>query len=165
MTASTLRTALCRSCAYRAARSRPSTLQIHHRPFTISARNSCPGPTTRLLSENISSNNRDGIQSAPCGSSGSSKSQRKSGLSALRGSRDKKDKAKGEKHRMILGQSPDIPIRTRFAPSPTGYLHLGSLRTALFNNLTSLASKGGSFILRIEDTDQVSVQSQERLIA
>lgn len=57
---------------------------------------------------------------------------------------------------------PDGPARTRFAPSPTGYLHLGSLRTALFNYL--LAKKtGGQFLLRIEDTDQVrktaSVQS------
>ncbi|KAL4893435.1 mitochondrial glutamyl-tRNA synthetase [Aspergillus ambiguus] len=48
---------------------------------------------------------------------------------------------------------PDFPARTRFAPSPTGYLHLGSLRTALFNYL--LARKtGGQFLLRIEDTDQ-----------
>lgn len=46
------------------------------------------------------------------------------------------------------------PARTRFAPSPTGFLHLGGLRTALFNYL--LAKKtGGQFILRIEDTDQV----------
>ncbi|KAF7726470.1 Glutamyl-tRNA synthetase [Apophysomyces ossiformis] len=45
------------------------------------------------------------------------------------------------------------PVRVRFAPSPTGYLHLGGLRTALFNYL--LARKhGGQFILRIEDTDQ-----------
>ena len=57
--------------------------------------------------------------------------------------------------RTILGQSSDLPIRARFAPSPTGYLHLGSLRTALFNNLAASASKGGAFILRIEDTDQV----------
>ncbi|CAI6332401.1 unnamed protein product [Periconia digitata] len=48
---------------------------------------------------------------------------------------------------------PSEPARTRFAPSPTGYLHLGSLRTALFNYL--LAKKtGGQFLLRIEDTDQ-----------
>ncbi|KAL0089188.1 glutamyl-tRNA synthetase [Phycomyces blakesleeanus] len=47
------------------------------------------------------------------------------------------------------------PARVRFAPSPTGYLHLGGLRTALFNYL--LAKKtGGQFILRIEDTDRVS---------
>jgi glutamyl-tRNA synthetase len=47
------------------------------------------------------------------------------------------------------------PMRTRFAPSPTGTLHLGSLRTALFNYLLAKAT-GGSFILRIEDTDTVS---------
>lgn len=58
--------------------------------------------------------------------------------------------------RNILGQSSQLPIRARFAPSPTGYLHLGSLRTALFNNLAASASKGGAFILRIEDTDQVT---------
>ncbi|CAG8561226.1 15023_t:CDS:10 [Funneliformis caledonium] len=46
-----------------------------------------------------------------------------------------------------------IPVRVRFAPSPTGYLHLGGLRTALFNYL--LARKtGGKFLLRIEDTDR-----------
>lgn len=49
---------------------------------------------------------------------------------------------------------PTTPARTRFAPSPTGYLHLGSLRTALFNFLTAKAT-GGQFILRIEDTDKV----------
>ena len=44
-------------------------------------------------------------------------------------------------------------VRTRFAPSPTGYMHVGNLRTALYAYL--LAKKdGGSFILRIEDTDQ-----------
>jgi glutamyl-tRNA synthetase len=43
--------------------------------------------------------------------------------------------------------------RVRFAPSPTGALHLGSLRTALFNWLAARSS-GGAFILRIEDTDQ-----------
>lgn len=45
------------------------------------------------------------------------------------------------------------PVRVRFAPSPTGHMHLGSARTALYNYL--LAKKtGGKFILRIEDTDQ-----------
>lgn len=45
------------------------------------------------------------------------------------------------------------PTRVRFAPSPTGHMHLGSARTALYNYL--LAKKtGGKFILRIEDTDQ-----------
>ncbi len=45
-------------------------------------------------------------------------------------------------------------IRVRFAPSPTGYLHIGGARTALFNWVFA-RSKGGKFILRIEDTDQV----------
>lgn len=44
-------------------------------------------------------------------------------------------------------------VRTRFAPSPTGYLHLGSARTALFNFLFAKNQKG-VFILRIEDTDR-----------
>ena len=43
-------------------------------------------------------------------------------------------------------------IRTRFAPSPTGYMHIGNLRTALYEYLIA-KSKGGKFILRIEDTD------------
>ena len=45
------------------------------------------------------------------------------------------------------------PIRVRFAPSPTGPLHIGGLRTALFNYLFAKKS-GGTFVLRIEDTDQ-----------
>ena len=45
------------------------------------------------------------------------------------------------------------PARVRFAPSPTGYLHLGGLRTALFDWLYARHT-GGQFILRIEDTDQ-----------
>lgn len=44
------------------------------------------------------------------------------------------------------------PIRVRFAPSPTGYLHVGGARTALYNYLFA-KNKGGQFILRIEDTD------------
>jgi len=44
-------------------------------------------------------------------------------------------------------------IRTRFAPSPTGYLHVGGLRTALYNYLYA-KKNGGKFILRIEDTDR-----------
>ena len=45
-------------------------------------------------------------------------------------------------------------IRTRFAPSPTGFLHIGGARTALFNWLFT-RHHGGEFVLRIEDTDQV----------
>ncbi len=47
-----------------------------------------------------------------------------------------------------------MTVRVRFAPSPTGYLHLGGARTALFNWLFA-KRKGGTFILRIEDTDKV----------
>ena len=45
-----------------------------------------------------------------------------------------------------------MPIRTRFAPSPTGYLHIGGVRTALFNWLFA-KGQGGQFLLRIDDTD------------
>ena len=46
-----------------------------------------------------------------------------------------------------------MEVRTRFAPSPTGYMHLGNLRTALYTYLFARRN-GGKFILRIEDTDQ-----------
>ena len=46
-----------------------------------------------------------------------------------------------------------MEVRTRFAPSPTGFMHLGGLRTALYNYLFA-KKHGGKFILRIEDTDQ-----------
>ncbi|KAF6010068.1 hypothetical protein HII12_003614 [Brettanomyces bruxellensis] len=52
----------------------------------------------------------------------------------------------------LLSQ-PTKPVRSRFAPSPTGFLHLGSLRTALYNYLIA-RSTHGQFILRLEDTDQ-----------
>ena len=44
-------------------------------------------------------------------------------------------------------------VHVRFAPSPTGFVHVGSLRTALYNYLFA-KHRGGKFILRIEDTDQ-----------
>lgn len=53
------------------------------------------------------------------------------------------------------------PVRVRFAPAPTGYLHLGSARAALFNWLTA-RHLGGSFLLRVEDTDLE--RSQQALI-
>jgi glutamyl-tRNA synthetase len=53
------------------------------------------------------------------------------------------------------------PQVTRFAPSPTGYLHLGNARTALYNFLAA-RSGGGRFVLRIEDTDMG--RSEERLL-
>jgi len=48
---------------------------------------------------------------------------------------------------------PQGKVRTRFAPSPTGYMHVGNLRTALYTWLIA-RNQGGTFILRIEDTDQ-----------
>lgn len=48
---------------------------------------------------------------------------------------------------------PDAPVRVRFAPSPTGLLHIGGLRTALYNYLLA-EQTGGTFVLRIEDTDR-----------
>src|SRR5262249_48797619 len=46
-----------------------------------------------------------------------------------------------------------MTVRTRFAPSPTGYLHIGGVRTALFNWLFA-RHHGGTYLLRIDDTDQ-----------
>ena len=53
---------------------------------------------------------------------------------------------------MTVNPSPAAPPRVRFAPSPTGHLHIGGARTALFNWLFA-RRLGGTFILRIEDTD------------
>lgn len=50
-------------------------------------------------------------------------------------------------------------VRVRFAPSPTGYLHIGGARTALFNWMYAKA-QGGQFVLRIEDTDQVRSKNE-----
>lgn len=50
------------------------------------------------------------------------------------------------------------PPRLRFAPSPTGHLHLGGLRTALFNHLFA-RRWNGKWVLRIEDTDRVSMST------
>src|SRR5688572_30214214 len=56
------------------------------------------------------------------------------------------------------------PVRVRFAPSPTGYLHVGGARTALFNYLFA-RRHGGVFVLRIEDTDRErSTEESERAI-
>ena len=46
-----------------------------------------------------------------------------------------------------------MSVRVRYAPSPTGHLHIGNARTALFNYLFA-KKNGGSFIVRIEDTDK-----------
>ncbi len=59
---------------------------------------------------------------------------------------------------------PESTLCTRFAPSPTGYLHIGGARTALFN--WAYARRfGGKFILRIEDTDRErSTEESERAV-
>ena len=54
---------------------------------------------------------------------------------------------------MDLAPNAPTPPRVRFAPSPTGLLHIGGLRTALYNYLLA-RGQGGAFLLRIEDTDQ-----------
>jgi glutamyl-tRNA synthetase len=57
-----------------------------------------------------------------------------------------------------------MTVRVRFAPSPTGYLHIGAARSALFNWLYARKS-GGKFLLRIEDTDlQRSTEESTRSI-
>jgi glutamyl-tRNA synthetase len=58
------------------------------------------------------------------------------------------------------------PVRVRFAPSPTGNLHVGGARTALFNYLFA-RSKGGRFVLRVEDTDleRSTRKSEEAVLA
>lgn len=56
-------------------------------------------------------------------------------------------------------KSSSRPVRVRFAPSPTGYLHVGGARTALYNFLYA-KNQGGTFILRIEDTDQARSTEQ-----
>ena len=53
----------------------------------------------------------------------------------------------------VTSEHINAEVRVRFAPSPTGDLHIGGLRTALYNYLFAKAN-GGKFILRVEDTDK-----------
>src|SRR5215211_4168985 len=53
----------------------------------------------------------------------------------------------------IVSPDPSVPVRVRFAPSPTGFLHIGGARTALYNWLYA-RGRGGELVLRIEDTDR-----------
>ena len=56
-----------------------------------------------------------------------------------------------------------MTVKTRFAPSPTGYLHVGGARTALYSWLFA-KNQGGEFVLRIEDTDLERNRSEERRV-
>ena len=60
--------------------------------------------------------------------------------------------SRGERTRSIRQYASGVSVRVRFAPSPTGYLHIGGARTALFNWLFA-RHEGGEFLLRIENTD------------
>src|SRR5512133_99512 len=60
--------------------------------------------------------------------------------------------SRGERTRSIRQYASGVSVRVRFAPSPTGYLHVGGARTALFNWLFA-RHEGGAFLLRIENTD------------
>jgi glutamyl-tRNA synthetase len=66
---------------------------------------------------------------------------------------EKKSKARPSASENHLADPNTRPVVTRFAPSPTGYLHIGGARTALFNWLYA-RHRGGKFLLRIEDTDK-----------
>lgn len=143
---------------------RPTAILQRHGMNLVTAIRAAPRLRPHNLRGICNTISRNDAQAAATPSSEhASRGQRSSGgASGLKGLRTKnkahKDKSKTSDDastRTIFGQSSQLPIRARFAPSPTGYLHLGSLRTALFNNLASSASKQGSFILRIEDTDQV----------
>src|ERR1051326_8797588 len=64
----------------------------------------------------------------------------------------------------ILSSPPDMSVRVRFAPSPTGYLHIGAARSALFNWLYARKT-GGTFLLPSEETDlRPSIEESARAI-
>ncbi len=68
--------------------------------------------------------------------------------------RKKKEKTRAESAPAERPQGVAAGVRTRFAPSPTGFMHVGNVRTALYAWLFAL-KHGGAFVLRIEDTDKV----------
>jgi glutamyl-tRNA synthetase len=70
-----------------------------------------------------------------------------------------KARASASGETLTSASSPSRPVVTRFAPSPTGYLHIGGARTALFNWLYA-RHNGGKFLLRIEDTDRARSTSE-----
>jgi len=68
-------------------------------------------------------------------------------------SRDRVRTPRGLDETILRAYTVGMSVRTRFAPSPTGYLHVGGARTALFNFLFA-RNHGGTFVLRVEDTDE-----------
>src|SRR6058998_76884 len=66
----------------------------------------------------------------------------------------KRKESAPQRKRQNMPSASRSPVVTRFAPSPTGYLHIGGARTALFNWLFA-RHHGGQYLLRIEDTDRV----------
>jgi glutamyl-tRNA synthetase len=74
--------------------------------------------------------------------------------------------ARGARARASSADTGTGPVRVRFAPSPTGNLHVGGARTALFNYLFA-RSRGGRFVLRVEDTDleRSTRRSEEAVLA
>ncbi|CAG9942064.1 unnamed protein product [Clonostachys rosea f. rosea IK726] len=168
------------SLRWRSSISRSLSCSRCHQPTVLWRRLCCSNATslrwTNVTNSNIGESNRRETN----GSGGrpqlrgyateapatAAKTKKVSRLASLKSQANTEGKAAAPKKvRRIFGQTPDKPIRARFAPSPTGYLHLGSLRTALFNNLVAIASNGGSFILRLEDTDQsrLVADAEERL--
>jgi len=61
---------------------------------------------------------------------------------------------KGKNYPLLFKSLFSFTVRVRYAPSPTGLMHLGGLRTALYNYLLAKHHQG-AFVLRIEDTDKV----------
>ncbi len=61
-----------------------------------------------------------------------------------------------------IAQATRMNIKSRFCPSPTGYIHLGNARTALFSALAARQKSDGCFLLRIEDTDLA--RSEEKYV-
>ncbi len=72
---------------------------------------------------------------------------------ALQHDKKRKERFSASEKDLTSASSPSRPVVTRFAPSPTGFLHIGGARTALFNWLYA-RHYGGRFLLRIEDTDK-----------
>ena len=146
---SLVRSSICSTCLQQ--------LHVQRRDFVRTA-SPATSQASKGANESITTSSDQAKQHSDRNASQTAVPPASGGSLGLRGLRKKTRQVNNEAtgaSRMILGCPADRPIRTRFAPSPTGYLHLGSLRTALFNNAVAHASKDGAFLVRIEDTDQV----------